>query len=200
MRRLWLLHTLVLFKHDFWRIRDSIITRLNVHCNYFDRFRRCGFGHTIGWNILCRKMLLIASLAGCAFGLSAMSAYFYCVWLEVAMSTFWWVPITSFGTAIFMALVGIVRLSMVCLVELLPSKVRSFGLTVGTILMTIFSFVFFDLSPILTGAINVYGLMLTFAGICVFGIFFIIFFVDETKDKKLDLLDKVELETNDESV
>lgn len=137
-----------------------------------------------------RKLLLIVSLAGCTFGLSAMAVYLYCVSLGFNMSMFTWVPVTSLGLVILISSVGIVPLSLICLVELLPPKVRSFGLTVGTSSMSLFAFGLVITFPVLMEVIDMHGCMLIFAITCALGIIFVIFAVDETKGKTLDLLNK----------
>lgn len=142
-----------------------------------------------------RKPLLIISLTGCKFGLSAMSAYLYCDKLGYDTSMFTWVPVSSLGFVILVSSVGIVPLSLICLVEALPTKVRSFGLTVGTVSMSASCFVIVALYPILLEVIDLHGCMLIFATTCVFGIFFVAFFVDETKGRTLDLLNEEKLGT-----
>lgn len=104
------------------------------------------------------------------------------------MSMFTWIPVTSLGFVILISSVGIVPLSMICLIELLPTKVRSFGLTVGTAFLSVFAFALVLLFPILMSIIDMHGCMLFFAATCAFGIIFVCIFVDETKGKTLDLL------------
>lgn len=138
---------------------------------------------------LGRKCLLIVSLVGCIIGLSGTATYSYCSSLDFEMSMFSWVPVTSLGLFAFMAALGIRPLPMICLVELLPEKVRSFGLTVGSISMNIFTY--FSVSSFLAMAdvigMSLHSSLLLFAITCVFGIFFVFFFVEETKGKALDL-------------
>lgn len=117
-----------------------------------------------------------------------MAAYLYCVSLGFNMSMFTWVPVTSLGFVILISSVGIVPLSLICLVELLPSKVRSFGLTVGTSSMSLFSFGLVITFPVLMEIIDMHGCMLIFAITCALGIVFVSFAVDETRGKTLDLL------------
>lgn len=135
-----------------------------------------------------RKLLLIISLTGCTLGLTSMAVYLYCDSLGFDISMFTWVPVTSLGLVIFISSAGIVPLSLICLVELLPSKVRSFGLTVATTSMSFFAFCVVMTFPILMEIINMHGCMLIFAITCALGVVFLIFLVDETKGKTLDLL------------
>lgn len=131
---------------------------------------------------------MIVSLGGSAVGLLAMSAYLYCDSLGFDVSMFKWVPVTSLGCVILVSSIGIVPVSMICLVEALPTKMRSFGLTVGTSSMSFFGFVVIASYPILMDLIDMHGCIFIFAVTCAFGVGFIIVYVDETKGKTLDFL------------
>lgn len=146
-----------------------------------------------------KKPLLIISLAGCTFGLLAMASYAYCDTLGFDVSMFEWVPVTSLGFVILISAVGITPLSMICLVEVLPPKVRSFGLTIGMIAMSAFSFIILALYPILLETIDPHGCMLIFATTCAFGVIFAIFCVEETQGKTLDLLNEEKCNTTRET-
>lgn len=140
-----------------------------------------------------RKPLLIVSLSGCILGLSSMGAYLLCDAQGVDVSSFAWVPVASLAFDILIASVGIIPLTLICLVEVLPTKIRSFGVTVGTVAINMCSFCTIKFFPILTEIIGLYGCMFVFAGSCFVGLFFIIFFVKETKGESLD---RVKQETN----
>lgn len=116
------------------------------------------------------------------------------------MSMFTWIPVTSLGFVILISSVGIVPLSVICLIELLPTKVRSFGLTIGTAFMSVFAFGLVMTFPILMNIIDLHGCMLIFAATCAFGIIFICIFVDETKGKTLDLLKEEKTDVIDVTV
>lgn len=135
-----------------------------------------------------RKFLLIVSLYGNTFGLSAMAAYLYCDSLELDVSMFNWVPVASLGFVILISSVGIVPVSLISLVEALPARMRSFGLTVGTSSISVFAFIIIASYPILLDIIDMHGYMFILAVTCAFGVIFVIFYVDETKGKKLDVL------------
>lgn len=64
-----------------------------------------------------RKTLLLVSLTGCTFGITAMTIHIYCVSWGHDMSMFTWVPATSFGFVTLISSVGIDPLPMICLVE-----------------------------------------------------------------------------------
>lgn len=135
-----------------------------------------------------RKILLITSMLGSVIGLIAMATYSYCESLGFDVKMFTWVPVTSMAFVVFISSVGIIPLGSVCTVEVLPTNVRSIGLTIKLFLMNLFSFVFAGTFPILVEYIQLHGYMFILAIMCAFGVLFIVFYMDETKGKTIDLL------------
>lgn len=70
-----------------------------------------------------RKILLIISLLGSAFGLFSFSMYSYLKHNGTNLSAYEWMPVTSLSFVIFIASAGIFPLIFVCTVENLPQKV-----------------------------------------------------------------------------
>lgn len=137
-----------------------------------------------------RKILLIISLAGCTFGQLSLAAYLLCDSLGYDMSMLKWVPVTSLAFVIFVSGIGILSLSFICTVEVLPTKVRSLGVTVGMVAMNIMSFITAVSFPILMEIIELYGCMVILGVSCALGMTFVIIFMEETKGKTLDLLNE----------
>lgn len=137
-----------------------------------------------------RKFLLIISLCGNTFGLSAMAAYLYCDSLELDVSMFNWVPVASLGFVILISSVGIVPVSLISLVEALPAKMRSFGLTVGTSSISVFAFIIIASYPMLLEIIDMHGYIFILAVTCAFGVVFVVVYVDETKGKTIDVVNE----------
>lgn len=144
-----------------------------------------------------RKPLLIISLVGCTCGLLAMSAFLYCSTLALDVSMFQWVPVVSLGFVILISAAGITPLSVTCSVEALPTKVRSFGLTVGSLAMNVFSFFILASYPSLLESVDLHGCMLMYAATCVFGTAFVVVYVDETKGVALDQPNKETSDNNE---
>lgn len=137
---------------------------------------------------LGRKILLIISLAGCTFGQLTLAAYLLCDSLGYDVSMFNWVPVTSLSFVILVSGIGILSLSFICTVEVMPTKVRSFGVTFGMVVMNIVSFLTSISFPILMEIIELYGCMLILGVSCALGMIFVIGYMEETKGKTLDLL------------
>lgn len=79
------------------------------------------FSDTLG-----RKTLLIISFVGSAMGMISFTIYSYLKHNGHELSAFEWVPIASLSIVIFAASTGAVPLVSVCIVENIPSKVRSY--------------------------------------------------------------------------
>lgn len=139
---------------------------------------------------LGRKILLITSLGGCTFGQFALAAYLFCDSFGYNMSMFNWVPVTSLAFVIFVSGIGILSLSFMCTVEVLPTKVRSFGVTVGMVAMNVMSSITSMFFPILMEIIELYGCMVLLGVSCALGMIFVILYMEETKGRTLDLLNE----------
>lgn len=158
-----------------------------------------------------RKLLIIISLVGNVVGLSALALYTYLSEAGYDLSAYSWVPIVSLSFEIFITSAGIVSLASICAIEFLPSKVREnaesnsilfkffilfifrFQLrTIGTVMCAIWTNIIAFSSnktfPILLGIIHLYGCLLIFIGFSVFGLIYVVFYVNETKGQPLDVL------------
>lgn len=73
---------------------------------------------------LGRRVLLIASLLGAVLGQTALSIFSYLEKLDYDLTMFNWVPVASMSFVIFISTLGIIPLSTICAVEVLPIKVK----------------------------------------------------------------------------
>ena len=137
---------------------------------------------------LGRKILLVVSLAGSSLGLIAMGAFQYTFEQGYSISSFDWVPVTSLSFVVLTASLGIVPLPFVVIAEVLPLKLRSIGSTICMVALTTIAFSYLKVFPVLSEVIRLYSCMWIFASICFFGVFFVVFYMDETKGKVLDLV------------
>lgn len=137
-----------------------------------------------------RKMLLVMSMCGCATGHAIMVVYLYLYNSGIDTSMFHWTPIICMSSVVFSASIGITPLTLICMVEIFPTKTRSFGLTFGTVVMNIFAFFINKSYPILMKIIELQGCLIIFCVSCILGTIFALIFVEETKGK--DLNQKVE--------
>lgn len=72
-----------------------------------------------------RKKLMIISLLGSAAGQTALAVFTYLQKLDYDVSSFAWMPVASLSFVVFIAALGVVPLSTLCTMEILPRKVRT---------------------------------------------------------------------------
>lgn len=139
---------------------------------------------------LGRKILLVASLLGCALTHSVLAAYLLLISKKYDVEMFHWLPVACMVLAVVSSAMGITSLTFVCLVESFPIKMRSVGVTIGNLAVNIFAFVAVKMFPIVNEIIGLHGNFAFFAISCMIGCLFIVLFVPETKDKDLNVLER----------
>ncbi|XP_023165977.2 facilitated trehalose transporter Tret1-like [Drosophila hydei] len=134
-----------------------------------------------------RKILLIISCIGCALGTGAFGLYaFFAEETSVDLSAYSaWLPVTIMALNIFIANVGIISITMVVIVEVLPQKIRSVAS----------SFCFGCLSLLAFTSVKTFPLMMEYLGLAVtiwfctvvsvLCLFYVVVFLDETKNKSI---------------
>lgn len=159
-----------------------------------------------------RKVLLIISAMGTAFGLSMMATYMHFQQLGYDVSQFRLVPLISLSMVLVVSSLGLVSVPYVIIAEVLPRKVsqndklhigistnfktficfqiRNIGATMCTTTVSIYAFIMLNSFEYLKRTIHLYGCVLMFLGVALFGIVFIILMVPETKGKNLDVVEK----------
>lgn len=101
------------------------------------------------------------------------------------MANYNWIPIASFSLAIFMASWAILPLPFLVISEIMPEKLKVFGMSFCLNLMWLLAFTTTKFLPFLTDALGFHGSMFLFAGIC-FGSMIVILFLPETKGKSYE--------------
>lgn len=132
-----------------------------------------------------RRPLLIISSAGSIVGLTTVGAFAYLHANGMDLTAVDWIPVVSLSFVIFISNTGLVCLPFVMLTELLSSKIRTIGCSLGMITISLAAFLILKTMPILITIIHIYGCMWVFAGCCTVGLLGIVFFVPETKGKVL---------------
>lgn len=132
-----------------------------------------------------RKFLLLLSALGLIFSETILGLYFYLKDnTSVSLQSFRWLPIVCLVIFTITFNIGFGPLPYTITSEVLPSNVKFYLATVSGFTGWLFSFLvtkfFIDLNTHLGGPGGTFWL---FSGFCVFGLFFIIFIVPETKGK-----------------
>lgn len=136
-----------------------------------------------------RKFLLVVSLAGCAIGHGTFYAYLQIVAAGHDVSSLNWIPIFCMSFIVFTAGIGIIPLTLICTLEYFDSKLRSVGLTFGNIANNLLTFGIMYGYPLTNASIGLGNCLLIFCVSCLIGVAYIIFGVQETRGKELNVVD-----------
>ncbi|XP_023165976.2 facilitated trehalose transporter Tret1 isoform X2 [Drosophila hydei] len=134
-----------------------------------------------------RKILLIISCAGTALGTGAFGLYaFFGDETEADLSAYSaWLPVTLMAFNIFVANVGIISVTMVVLVEILPQKIRAAATSACLGCLSGFAFTSLKAFPLM---MEYWGLDVTMwgcAAVSALCLIYIVIFVEETKGKSI---------------
>lgn len=127
-------------------------------------------------------------MSGCTLGHAVMGIYLYLHHSGFDTSMFHWTPVICMSFIILIASTGIVPLTLICLVECFPIKVRPVGLTFGNVCINVISFVIAGALPLLTEMIGLRNCSIIFSTGCGLGIIYMVLCVEETKGKELNNL------------
>lgn len=97
-----------------------------------------------------------------------------------------WIPIVSFSWVIFIASWAILTLTFLVISEIMPEKIKEFGLSFCVALIWSLAFLMVKLLPILTDLLGFHGIMFLFAGCCLSNAIFIILYMPETAGKSYE--------------
>lgn len=133
-----------------------------------------------------RKMLYLISSIGIALGLITLGVYMLCKqWgLPVEMLSF--IPIASFSFVIFIASWAVLSLPFLVISEILPQKLKNFGISFCMTVLWCCAFLIIKFLPLMTQSFGFHGTIFIFAAICIMSAIFILFFMPETKGKTYD--------------
>ncbi|XP_049877868.1 facilitated trehalose transporter Tret1-like [Pectinophora gossypiella] len=140
---------------------------------------------------LGRKMLLYISSVSMITTLVALGAYFYLkenAGMDVSACS--WLPLACLVIYVLGFSIGFGPIPWLMLGEILPSKIRGTAASLATAFNWTCTFLVTKSFQNMIAAINMCGTVWVFAGLCLFGLFFVIFFVPETRGKSLEEIEK----------
>lgn len=94
-----------------------------------------------------------------------------------------WIPLVSLSSVMFTVNLAMLTMPTLVISELMPEKVKDFGMTFCLSLLWTFSFITIKFLPLLSDTIKFHGSIFLFAAICGAGALYIFLFVPETKGK-----------------
>lgn len=135
---------------------------------------------------LGRKMLLYISSTSMVITLVALGSYCYLKVNGVDVSAFGWLPLACLVIYVLGFSIGFGPIPWLMLGEILPSKIRSTAAALATGLNWTCAFIVTKTFHNISEAIHMHGTLWLFSVICFGGLFFVIFFVPETRGKSLE--------------
>ncbi|KAL7032244.1 hypothetical protein ACKWTF_007259 [Chironomus riparius] len=138
---------------------------------------------------ISRKLLYSTSCCTTMLGLLAFGTHGLLKgFLDITQ--FDWIPIASMSLVIFAASLGILPLTFIMLSELLPLRIRSFGVSFCTGILWFVAFLLLRFFPTAVEIFQLHGCMFIFCLITFMGMIFVIAFVPETKNKTAEEIEK----------
>lgn len=139
---------------------------------------------------LGRKMLLYISSVSMITTLVTLGAYFYIMEAGVDVTAYGWLPLACLVIYVLGFSIGFGPIPWLMLGEILPSKIRGTAASLATGFNWTCTFIVTKTFHNIIDAIHMYGTVWLFAAICLVGLFFVIFFVPETRGKSLEDIEK----------
>ncbi|KAM3967504.1 trehalose transporter BmTRET1 [Aphomia sociella] len=135
---------------------------------------------------LGRKILLYISSTSMIITLITLGSYCYLKVTGVDVSAYGWLPLACLVIYVLGFSIGFGPIPWLMLGEILPSKIRSTAAALATGLNWTCAFIVTKTFHNISVAIHMHGTLWLFAVICLIGLFFVIFFVPETRGKSLE--------------
>ncbi|KAJ6642108.1 Facilitated trehalose transporter Tret1 [Pseudolycoriella hygida] len=135
-----------------------------------------------------RRILLGVSSFGAALALFVFGTFSYLNLRGFDLTSVDWIPVVSASFYIFINCAGVKPMPFLYIAEILPENVRNVGVSICMMSLTLFSSVTVFTLPLLVELFDLYAVMWTYGCICVLGILFSIFVMNETKGKNVNKL------------
>ncbi|XP_059044940.1 facilitated trehalose transporter Tret1-like [Achroia grisella] len=135
---------------------------------------------------LGRKILLYISSISMIITLITLGSYCYVKVTGVDVTAYGWLPLACLVIYVLGFSIGFGPIPWLMLGEILPSKIRSTAAALATGLNWTCAFIVTKTFHSISQAIDMHGTLWMFAVICLIGLFFVIFFVPETRGKSLE--------------
>lgn len=132
------------------------------------------------------QFLLVASAIGTAMGLTTFGIYMMLKLWSISVEMFNWIPLVSFSFSTFFVSCGVMTLPFVVIAEIMPDKLKEFGMSLSMVVLHTLSILTTKLMPLSMDTLGFHGTLFLFSVVCIFGSVITILFVPETKDKSYE--------------
>lgn len=123
------------------------------------------------------------SSVGTAFGLIVLGVYVMLKPLHSEDETLNWIPVISFSWSAFATTLGIVPVSLVLVVEIMPERMKDACVSLCMALLWLFEFLNVRFSSSLVEKLGFHVALYVIAGLCLLCTVLIILFIPETNGK-----------------
>lgn len=97
-----------------------------------------------------------------------------------------YIPLCSIASIIFLGAIGVASMPFGVIAEILPEKLKSFGVSALMTILWMFCLIVLKFFPFVMEAIGIHGAAFIFAGICIVCAVFMLICMPETKGKSYD--------------
>ncbi|XP_017075855.1 LOW QUALITY PROTEIN: facilitated trehalose transporter Tret1 [Drosophila eugracilis] len=134
-----------------------------------------------------RRILLIISCAGSGIGTSAFGLYaFFAEEQEEELAAFSaWLPVTLMAFIIFIANVGVISVTMVVLVEILPQRIRAVATSFCLGCLSFFAFTSLKTFPLMMFHLGLAATMWFCGAVSAICLFYVVVCLEETKGRSM---------------
>lgn len=105
---------------------------------------------------------------------------------EYDVEAYNWIPIVAYSFVLFLLALAVSSIGMTVTAEVMPDKIKDFGLAYAGVLNMLSTFIVVKSLPTVSALIGWHGCMFIFATICLFGAIFVSIYLPETKGKSYD--------------
>ncbi|KAH8279188.1 hypothetical protein KR026_003382, partial [Drosophila bipectinata] len=178
-------YTVSIFKEAGTSIDSYVCTIIVGVVNFMATFAASALIDRIG-----RKILLHFSNFAMIVTLSILGAFFYCKIHGPDFSHMGWLPLACFVIYVIGFSMGFGPIPWLMMGEILPAKVRGPAASVVTSFNWACTFIVTKTFQDMIDLLGTHGAFWLFAGVCVVGVFFVIFCVPETRGKTLEEIER----------
>ncbi|EDV36754.1 uncharacterized protein Dana_GF13115, isoform A [Drosophila ananassae] len=178
-------YTVSIFKDAGSTIDSYVCTIIVGVVNFMATFVATALIDKVG-----RKILLHFSNFAMILTLSILGAFFYCKDNGPDVSDLGWLPLTCFVVYVIGFSMGFGPIPWLMMGEILPAKVRGPAASVVTSFNWACTFIVTKTFQDMIDSLGTHGAFWLFAAVCVVGVFFVIFFVPETRGKTLEEIEQ----------
>lgn len=126
------------------------------------------------------------SALGTAFGLCVLGSFTLFKPDLITVQWISYIPLGGLVCIIFFGSCGIISMPFGIIAEILPEKVKSFGLTFLVTVLWSFCLLVLKFFPFIMEAIGLHSASFIFAGVCIVGSIFLLIVMPETKGKSYE--------------